>query len=198
MYRNNNKVFAPFQFKSSCSQELISETPGEPTDVPVMRRKKWPLALLLLLILAILVCTLPWVERIEGTVKGAEVDPDGSVIAEGEFVLEGKFYDYLLLEDRFKPAAIRVPSLELPVLSAHTSPVYKDAAGLMYTTVFFLDQPEHAGPDDLQTGRLVFPGDKSWFALEVAGRIFVGSPEADPDYAGILELCRPYLMLDPQ
>ena len=50
MYRNNNKVFAPFQFKSQDPQELMSEIPGEPADIPVMRKKKWPLVALLLIL----------------------------------------------------------------------------------------------------------------------------------------------------
>ena len=197
MYRNNNKVFAPFQFKSSGSQELISETPGEPTDVPVMRRKKWPLVLLLLLILAILVCTLPWVSRIEGTMKGAEVDPDGTVIAEGEFVLEGKFYDYLLRDDQFKLLDIQVPNRETGKPSAYTAPAQKLHSGLVFTHVY-LELPEYDSDHNWYHGHLIWTEDRSWFVLEITERIFVGSADETPDYAGILELCRPYLMPDPK
>lgn len=198
MYRNNNKVFASFQFKTRGAQELLSETPGEPDDVPVMRMKKWPLAALILLILAAAVCTLPWVSRVGGTLYGAEVTPDGRIIAEGEFVLNGKLRSYLLREDQFKLLDIHVPNREIHNLSAQAASVYRDDSGLLYTTLFFLELPEFDSDHNIYTGHLVFPEDQSWFVLEVTGRIFVGSTDAMPDWAGILEQCRPFLMLRPE
>ena len=198
MYRNNNKVFAPFQFKTQDAQELLSKTPGEPGDVPVMRKKKWPLAALLLLILAVAVCTLPCVSRVGGTLYGAEVTPDGSIIAEGAFTLDGKLYRYLLREDQFKLLDIHVPNREINTLSTQGTPVCRDDSGLLYTTLFFLEPPEFESDHNIYTGHLVFPGDGSWFVLEVTGRIFVGSADAKSDYTGILEQCRPFLMLQPE
>lgn len=195
MNRNNNKVFAPFQFKTGDAQKLLSETPSEPGDVPVMRKKKWPLAVLLLLMLAAAVCILPWGNRVGGTLYGAEVTPDGSIIAEGEFTLEGKLYRYLLREDQFKLRDIHVPNREINNLSTHAASVYRDDSGLLYTTLFFLELPEFDSDHNIYTGHLVFPEDGSWFVLEVTGRIFVGSADAKSDYTGILEQCRPFLML---
>ena len=135
MYRNNNKVFAPFQFKSSNAQELISDTPGDPAEVPVMRRKKWPLLVLLLILLAVAICTLPLTTRIKTTLAGAEVTQDGTVIADGTFVLDAKICDHLLKDDLFQLQDLQVPNREINTSIAHAIPVEKDANGVMYTTI---------------------------------------------------------------
>lgn len=125
MYRSNNKVFAPFQSKSPGAQELISKTPGEPTDVTVMRRKLWPLVLLLLTVLAVMVCTLPWVTTVEFTAQGSEVSADGEVLASGTLHIEGRQYNYLFREDRFRVTQLTLPGLNEVQLLTDDCPLWE-------------------------------------------------------------------------
>lgn len=190
MYRN--KVFASFQFKSrDVPQALLSETPYDPTEVPVMRRKKWPLLVILLIILLIAVCTLPWVTRIELTMEGAEVSPDGTVISSGEFTLHGRIYDYLFQDTIFKLDALHIPNLEIGGIIEQTFPImeYPD----LFLTNVWVELPEYTSNYNLYIGTLLFPEDRSFWVLEVTGRIFIGSVHVDASYAAIIEQCGPLL-----
>ena len=81
MYRNNNKVFAPFQFKSTDAQQLLSDLEPSPSQPNVMRRHKWPLLALLLIMILTTLCTLPYTTRVNYTLRGAEVSLDGTVVS---------------------------------------------------------------------------------------------------------------------
>lgn len=191
MYRN--KVFASFQFKSrDIPQALLSETPYDPTEVPVMRRKKWPLLVILLIILIIAVCTLPWVTRIELTMEGAEVSPDGTVISSGEFILHGRIYDYLFQGTIFKLDALQIPNREVGRIIEQTFPIIEMHSELFLTHIW-VELPEYASYNNWYFGTLLFPEDRSYWVLEVTDRIFIGSAEQNADYAAILEQCAPLL-----
>ena len=88
---DHNKVFPDYQRKKPDGHNyLLSKTPYAPAAV---KRRKWPLAVLLPILLLVAACIFPRVTRIEVSMQGAEVNSDGTVIAAGAFSLEGRIYD---------------------------------------------------------------------------------------------------------
>lgn len=188
----HNKVFPDYQRKKPDGHNyLLSKTGHDPAAPTVLKRKKWPLAVLLLILLLIAVCFFPRVTRIEVFMQGAEVSPDGTVIASGSFVLEGRIYDYLLREDAFKLYALQVPNRELGNIIDQAFPIWETASSLFHTR-FWVTLPEYTSENNWYTGDLIFPENQNWWVLQLTDRIFIGSNQSNCDYAAILESLSAY------
>ena len=82
MYRNNNKVFAPFQFKrQDTAQELLSGSEAVPHRHSSVKVHPWYLILFLAAILTAAVGLLPNTIRIDIRGECAAIDSDGAVQA---------------------------------------------------------------------------------------------------------------------
>lgn len=189
MYRNNNKVFAPFQFKSTDAQQLLSDL--EPSQPNVMRRHKWPLLALLLIMILIAICTLPYTTRVNYTLRGAEVSLDGTVVSCGDLVLRGRSQQFLLRQDQFALDGLMLPGREIGNIMDQSFALM-EYDGLYFTRVL-LTLPEYTGGNNCYTCSLIFPKDQSWFVLQVTDRFFIGSCDENADYAAIMKMCRPFL-----
>lgn len=186
---DQNNVFPDYQRnKPDGHNYLLSKTPYAPA---VGKRKKWPLAVLLLILLLGVVCIFPRVTQFEAAMAGAEVSPDGTVIASGSFVLEGRIHDYLLREDTCRLDALQVPNRELGKLIDQSFPLWETESSLLHTRVW-VTLPEYTSENNWYTGELLFPEDQSWWVLYLTDRIFIGSGRADCDYAAILDALRPH------
>lgn len=185
MHRYNNKVFAPFQFKDGKPQELLTKTPADPPDAPTMGRKKWPLVVLLLLVLTVAVCTLPWPTNFEYTFFGARVDADGKVTDEGTITVTGTRYTYL-----FKEAQIRLTGITLPGSNV--------AAPDARSPIFTLATPGYERiPADVyvtESARIeilncYLSADQQTCVLTIGKRTFAGSTDPDFDPQALIEYC---------
>lgn len=124
--------------------------------------------------------------------EGAEVSPDGTVISSGEFTLRGRIYDYLFQDTIFKLDTLQIPNREIGGIIEHTFPIiemYPD----VYLTNVWIELPEYTSDNNLYIGTFLFPEDRSFWVLEVAGCIFIGSVHADTSYAAIMEQCGPLM-----
>ena len=187
---DHNKVFPGYQRKAPDGHNyLLSATECDPSEPVVLKRRKWPLAVLLLVLLLAAACMLPRVTRFEAIMQGAEVSPDGIVLGSGSFVLEGRIYDYLLREDTLKVDALQIPNRMIGHIIDQAFPVWQTGTSLLQTRVW-LELPEYTSDNNWYTGDLFFPENQSWYVLKLTDRIFIGTSQPDCDYAAILEsLC---------
>lgn len=136
---------------------------------------------------------IPWPERVELEMYGAEVDAQGNELATGIMVIEGWRYHYLFQDDR-----LQLTHLELPNFEAG-DPWDTGTAPYFY--------PVKYQPDDLRmTHSVLWVSDalddfvSFWvytteeyghfvFYSAASGRIFIGTAIDNPDYAGILDWC---------
>ena len=64
-----------------------------------MKKRHMITVLLLLTVLAVAVCNLPWPSRVDFSMDAAEVRADGTVIGEGELEMKGWVLNYLYKPD---------------------------------------------------------------------------------------------------
>lgn len=185
----HNKVFPGYQRKNTDGHDyLLSNTGYAPA---VFKRKKWPLAVLLLIVLLLAICIFPRVRTIQIDMQGAEVNPDGTVIASGAFTLEGRIYDYLLREDTFRLRTLQIPNREIGKIIDQSFPLWETAHSLFHTRVW-VTLPEYTSENNWYTGDLIFSENQSWWVLQLTDRIFIGSDQPNCDYAAILDALRAY------
>ena len=179
MYRNNNKVFAPFQFKrQDTAQELLSGSEAVPHRHSSVKVHPWYLILFLAAILTAAVGLLPNSTRINIQADCAAIGSDGSVQARGELVLRGQMNRYLLREDEFAVFGLQVPGKALGMIEDQAFPLRETSSGLL-TAQFRVRQSEQPEDSDWSICSLLFPKDQSWWFFLIDGQYYVVSTRQD-------------------
>lgn len=179
MYRNNNKVFAPFQFKrQDTAQELLSGSEAVPHRHSSVKVHPWYLILFLAAILTAAVGLLPNSTRIDVRAECAAIESDGSVQARGELVLRGQMNRYLLREDEFAVFGLQVPGKALGMIEDQAFPLRETSSGLL-TAQFRVRQSEQPEDSDWSICSLLFPKDQSWWFFLIDGQYYVVSTRQD-------------------
>ena len=175
MYRNNNKVFAPFQFKrQDTAQELLSGSEAVPHRHSSVKVHPWYLILFLAAILTAAVGLLPNSTRIDVRAECAAIESDGSVQARGELVMRGQMNRYLLREDEFAVFGLQVPGQTLVMIEDQAFPL-RETSSCLLTAQFRVRQSEQPDDSDWSTCSLWYPEDQSWWIFLINGQYYVVS-----------------------
>ncbi len=174
MHGNNNKVFSQQQFKQSQDpQRLLSESSSHHTDSFSLKRGKL-LILLFAILLVLALCFLPLPSRIHLSLPGGQIDRDGTLIQEGEILLHGRHYEYLLRDDKIK-LETEVPGLTLDNSTWHR---------MTYTTVLgdFMHASQLVYVEEFSGYillRISLANDYSWCLIQAEEYLFFGTTNPD-------------------
>lgn len=74
-------------------------------------------------ILILAICILPWPERVEVRMCGIETSSDGSCLGNGDIVIRGIRYNYFLREDQLTFDELKIFNMDLVPLSNTSIPI---------------------------------------------------------------------------
>ena len=166
-----------------------------------MTVRKWIILIVsALLILALILYFVPLPKPISVQLPGTEVDKKGNVIAQGEIVLEGIYFDYLFQKDRFRLGHLELPNLE-GITVAQFSNGYPTIMDPPSDTDNFIWIPSIVAlpipgkPDGYTQSHFAYiftRPDFNHFVVRIplegaTSRYFIGTNEPSPDYGQILE-----------
>lgn len=162
-----------------------------------MKRKSWILILAVVLLIAVLVCFVPWSEDIDIAVDGYEIDPDGTVVEQQQIVLHATRYSFLLKEDVYHSVSIEIDGkvYDASGYDSNVKIIRDDSANGLYDSAHF---PYFDPAQQEYLGCVVtLSSDRSWVCVRVGsaqkGSFFVGSVNESMEPAQIWEICGEYM-----
>lgn len=150
---------------------------------------------IVLCIVVILACRLPWPTRYELSMHGAEITPEGAVIREGDILISGRRLNYLFRYDEMAFKKLQFPNIAFPEPLTNkrnitNGPIYEDLSD-SYDTVFTIVYlPEE---NEFTSIQFFLSKQGDWCVIRVefhgSDRYFAGSLQEDFDPATLLEIC---------
>lgn len=199
-YKQNNS-FQPEDV--GASKKLMSDRPVEKDEPDAIRYKHHNrltprgiviLCALGLVLILLLLYFVPWPTHVQLALPGAELAEDGTVIAEGEMVIEGWIYHYLFKSDEFHVGTLRIPNREIgQVTETGIDVLFYSEHNDFYYTFVDVELPEYTSPDNIYMGTLCFAPDHTSWAFQVTDRIFVGTTSTNANYENIMNTLGKYI-----
>ncbi len=147
--------------------------------------KKRGLAVLLVLVILFAIFYIPYPRYINRTMKGPEVLPDGTVLGNVSFTVEGWLLNYLIREDSMRVKIAFVPDTASPFLYTETCGVLQQISPDYYLSAC-------SAYDSVQNfvsfGCFGLSRDFSASVLQMDGRSYVGSVHDQPDPQELIRL----------
>lgn len=151
--------------------------------------------ILVAIILGIALYFIPWRTEIRIHTTGAEVDSQGNILTEGEFVLEGWHCNYLFQQDTFEITSLELPNIGQPNFQIRGQQIMiTDGKNIPSGTVFYSIYAFFYDPDTngAESAKICFPLDFQYALFRLGdnspgSRIFVTTGSDDPSPVEMLK-----------